>query len=301
MSLLAARDSPPVADALKLTTYCVRAPAAGDGDACATDTPLSWLAGTTLYESDATGAGSGGRRNGERVGPLGGVGDAVEGDADVVAGVDDLAAEQEALARQAAGAEAAADRLVVVTSNTVRAAVAAEVVPLGNVTVIAFAARRQPARRREAHHILRPRPPAGDGEPCATVTFETSAPAGAGAASSTVAAASALKLRVYLQASPGHRMSPVSTRMVQSATGPSGSSSLARRARQIALAGPQHDVALAAEVAHDHAAAPDPGERAVAAVGDVPDACRARWPSCCGRRCGSGLWRSRAGAGSAGG
>ncbi len=39
--LLAAADSPPVADAVKFRTYCVRAPAAFDGDALASVTALT--------------------------------------------------------------------------------------------------------------------------------------------------------------------------------------------------------------------------------------------------------------------
>jgi len=44
ISLFAARDSPPVADVVKFTTYWVLAPAAADGDPCATVTLETSLA-----------------------------------------------------------------------------------------------------------------------------------------------------------------------------------------------------------------------------------------------------------------
>ena len=48
MRLFAPADNPPVAEVVKPTTYCVRAPAPADGEAFTTDTPVSRLAATTL-------------------------------------------------------------------------------------------------------------------------------------------------------------------------------------------------------------------------------------------------------------
>ena len=48
ISLLAARDMPPVLEVSKPTTYCVRAPAAGEGSLCTTDSAESGFAATTV-------------------------------------------------------------------------------------------------------------------------------------------------------------------------------------------------------------------------------------------------------------